>query len=158
MWEKFNDLQTLIMRETKSVNYIHSFAHQLQLAFVFISKNYYVINHFIDLVACLLNVIRASFNHWDKLKEQHVNKAIESLMLSCKLVEVLKKEMSFKRPSDTHQGSHYASHFNIMVMFSSVIDVLEDIEKNDTYQDQNTDAQCILELLESFDFLFFAYI
>ena len=35
----FNGLKTLIMNEIKSVHFVHYFAHQLQLALVFVVKN-----------------------------------------------------------------------------------------------------------------------
>ena len=42
---------------------------------------------------------------------------------------------SIKRPGDIRWGSCYASLLKIMVMLSSIMDVLEDIEKDGTYQD-----------------------
>ncbi|KAJ9542793.1 hypothetical protein OSB04_029299 [Centaurea solstitialis] len=47
----FNGLKTLIMNETKSAYYIHCFAHQLQLALVFVAKNHTKINDFFDVVS-----------------------------------------------------------------------------------------------------------
>ncbi|XP_071688155.1 uncharacterized protein [Rutidosis leptorrhynchoides] len=42
----FNGMKTLIMRESESAHVIHCFAHQLQLALVFVAKNHCSINEF----------------------------------------------------------------------------------------------------------------
>nr|KAJ0213818.1 hypothetical protein LSAT_V11C400223710 [Lactuca sativa] len=42
----FNELKTLIMNETKYAHCAHYFAHQLQLALVFIAKNHMTVNDF----------------------------------------------------------------------------------------------------------------
>ena len=41
-----NDLKTLILKENKSVFYVHCFPHQLQLTLVVVAKNYINIAEF----------------------------------------------------------------------------------------------------------------
>ena len=69
----------------------------------------------------------------------------------------LNQEMSIKRSCDIHWGPYYSSLLTIIAMFSSIINIPEDIEKNDTYQNQNAKAHHLLELFQSFDFIL-AYI
>ncbi|XP_050217484.1 uncharacterized protein LOC126668322 [Mercurialis annua] len=152
---EFNGLKSLIMRETGSAYYVHCFSHQLQLALIFVAKNHFTINDIFDLIARLLNVVGASCKRRDKLSEQQANTVIY-LLINGELQTGggLNQEMSIKRPGDTRWGSHYASLLNIMAMFSSIIYVLEDVERDDTYQDQKAEARRLLEILESFDFIF----
>ncbi|XP_050207452.1 uncharacterized protein LOC126656872 [Mercurialis annua] len=136
---EFNGLKSLIMRETGSAYYVHCFAHQLQLALIFVAKNHFTINDFFDLIA--------------------PNSVIESLINGeLQTGRGLNQEVSIKRPGDTCWGSHYASLLNIMTMFSSIIYVLEDVERHGAYQDQKAEARRLLELLESFDFIFCLYL
>ena len=41
-----NGLKTLILKENKSVFYVHCFAHQLQLTLVTVAKNHIIIAEF----------------------------------------------------------------------------------------------------------------
>ena len=45
--------------------------------------------------------------------------------------------MSIEKLGDSQWGSHCTSPLNTLAMFSPIMDVLEDIEKDGTYQDQN---------------------
>ncbi|XP_050211757.1 uncharacterized protein LOC126661918 [Mercurialis annua] len=133
---EFNGLKSLIMRETGSAYYVYYFSHQLQLALIFVANNHFTISDFFDLMAHLLIVVGVSCKRRDKLLEDLI------------------QEVSIKRSGDTCWGSHYASLLNIMTIFSSIIYVLEDVERHGTYQDQKAKARRLLELLESFDFIF----
>ncbi|KAL7595518.1 hypothetical protein Lser_V15G27505 [Lactuca serriola] len=76
----FNGLETLIMKEVESAHFIHWFAHQLQLALVFVVKNHSDINDFFELIS------------------RDIQSGIG-----------LNQEVSIKRPGDTRLGSHYGS-------------------------------------------------
>ena len=66
----------------------------------------------------------------------------------------LNQETSFKHASDTHWGSHYRTILNLILMFSSTVDVLEMIEKDSLLSEQRVEAQSILRSILSFEFSF----
>lgn len=62
------------------------------------------------------------------------------------------------RLGDTHWGSHYVSLLNIMIMFSSIMNVLEGIERITLIKIlKKMETHCLLEQLESFDFIFYIH-
>ena len=66
----------------------------------------------------------------------------------------LNQETSLKRAGDTHWGSHYRTILNLILMFSSTIDVLEIIEKDSLLSEQRVEARSILRLILYFEFSF----
>ena len=66
----------------------------------------------------------------------------------------LNQETSFKRASDTRWGSHYRTILNLILMFSSTVDVLEMIENDSLLSEQRVEAQSILRSILSFEFSF----
>ena len=75
----FNGLKTLIMNETKSTHFVHCFAHQLQLALVFVAKNHITVNDFFDMVSRLLNIYGSSYKRRDKLRKKQADKVMATL-------------------------------------------------------------------------------
>nr|XP_028946821.1 uncharacterized protein LOC103417557 [Malus domestica] len=65
----------------------------------------------------------------------------------------LNQETSLKRASDTRWGSHYGTLVSLVNMFSSVIEVLEMIVDDGVSLDQRGEADILLNLLQSFDFV-----
>nr|KAJ0201114.1 hypothetical protein LSAT_V11C600299190 [Lactuca sativa] len=128
----FNGLETLIMKEVESAHFIHWFAHQLQLALVFVVKNHSDINDFFELISRLLNMIGSSY-------KRDIQSGIG-----------LNQEVSIKRPGDTRLGSHYGSLVNIKRIYSSICEVLEDIIR----YNHKAKARRLLKLLRTFDFIF----
>lgn len=65
------------------------------------------------------------------------------------------------RLGDTHWGSHYVSLLNIIIMFSSIMNVLEGIERTTLIKilkkKKKMETHCLLEQLESFDFIFYIH-
>ena len=148
-------LKTLILKENSSAYYIHCFAHQLQLALVAVAKNHVQIAVLFNIVASLLNVVGASCKRKDILRERQLEKIVEA----CKNGEIssgrgLHQETSLQRPGDTRWGSHYGSLTNLIVMFDSVIDVLELILEEGINSEQKGEAYSLLESIQSFEFIF----
>ncbi|XP_052621086.1 uncharacterized protein LOC111877426 [Lactuca sativa] len=138
----FNGLKTLIMKEVKSAHYIHCFAHQLQLALVFVAKNHPNINDFFDLISRLLNMLGSSYKHRDNLREKQATKVVEALAAGeIQSGTGLNQEVSIKRPCDTRWGSHFGSLLNIKRTYSSICEVLEDIKVNGIPNDLNITLQ-----------------
>lgn len=64
------------------------------------------------------------------------------------------QEVGMKRPCDTRWGSHYGSLLNILSIYSSICEVLEDISEVGNCQDQRAEARRLLRSLLKFDFVF----
>ncbi|XP_030963356.1 uncharacterized protein LOC115984473 [Quercus lobata] len=62
--------------------------------------------------------------------------------------------MSLKRPGDTCWSSHYGALVNLIHMFSSVIDVIETIIEDGLDSDQRAEANTLIGLLQTFEFMF----
>ncbi|XP_071715238.1 uncharacterized protein [Rutidosis leptorrhynchoides] len=151
----FNGLKTLIMKESKSAHFIHCFAHQLQLALVFVAKNHSSINDFFERISGLLNMIGSSYKRRDLLRKKQATYVVEALATG----EVesgtgQNQEVGIKRPCDTRWGSHYGSLLNILTIYSSICEVLEDISEDGNCQDQRAEACRLLRSLLKFDFVF----
>ncbi|CAI9278088.1 unnamed protein product [Lactuca saligna] len=151
----FNGLKTLIMNEAKFAYFIHCFAHQLQLALVFVAKNHTKVNDFFDAVSRLLNIIGSSYKRRDNLRIKQANKVMEALVKGeLESGTGLNQEVGIKRPSDTRWGSHFSSLLNIKNIYSSICEVLEDLGRDNSDRDRKAEAIRILRLLKSFDFVF----
>ena len=146
-------MKTLILEENESAYYVHCFAHQLQLALIFVAKKHEEVNFLFNLVSMLVNVVGVSAKHRDILREKHAFAVIEILGKG-KLPsgQGLNPEIILKRPADAHWFSHYGTLMSIISMFPSVVDVLEIIEVEGNYE-QRFQAKTLLKLMQSFDFV-----
>ncbi|KAJ9561793.1 hypothetical protein OSB04_006953 [Centaurea solstitialis] len=113
----FNGLKTLIMNYVPSSNYFHYFAHQLQLALVFVAKNYHDINDFFELTSRLLNMIGSSYKRRDKLRDKQATRVVATLADGDLESGIgLNHEIGIKRPNDTRCSSHYSSLLKIKII------------------------------------------
>ncbi|KAH7666046.1 Ribonuclease H-like protein [Dioscorea alata] len=152
---EFNGLKSLILKENEFAFYIHCFAHQLQLTLVAVAKNEDSVASLFQNVGCLLNVVGASCKRYDILRESQASRVAEALkndeLASGK---GLNQEISLKRAGDTRWGSHYGTLLNLIILFPSVIDVLENVGENGLNSEQRVEAQFLLQMIQSFDFIF----
>ena len=65
----------------------------------------------------------------------------------------LNQETNLKHPSDTRWGSYYGTILNLILMFSTVVDVLKIIEE-DGLSDQKVEVRSIMRSILSFEFVF----
>ncbi|XP_031280629.1 zinc finger MYM-type protein 1-like [Pistacia vera] len=131
MHGEFSGLKSLILRENEYAYYVHCFAHQLQLTLVAVAKNHISVASFFSLVTNLINVVGGSCKRRDMLRKSQVNKLVEALEIG----EVskgrgLNQETSLKRDGDTRWGSYYYTLINLILLLSSVGDVLKVIEED----------------------------
>ncbi|XP_009630186.2 uncharacterized protein [Nicotiana tomentosiformis] len=126
MQGELNGIKTLIMNESPSAYCIYCFAHQLQLTLVALAKKHSDVDDFFCIVANVLNIVGASFKLRDLLREHQVEK-LEELLKSGEVHtgRGLNQERGLQRPGDTHWGSHYKILDNLIVLFPSIIHVLE---------------------------------
>jgi hypothetical protein len=66
----------------------------------------------------------------------------------------LNQEINIKRPSDTRWSSHYDAIISLIIMFSYVIDTVEDIVKDGLNSEQRAEANIFVQSLQTFDFAF----
>ncbi|XP_031285498.1 zinc finger MYM-type protein 1-like [Pistacia vera] len=150
MQREFNGLKSLILRENEYAYYVHCFAHQLQLTLVAVAKNHISIASFFSLVTNLINVVRGSCKRRDMLQESQINKLVQALEIG----EVskgrgLNQETSLKRAGDTRWGSYYYTLINLILLLSSVGDVLEVIEEDGLNPEQRGEAYMQLQELNT---------
>ncbi|XP_024178590.1 zinc finger MYM-type protein 1-like [Rosa chinensis] len=151
---ELNGLKTLILKENSSVFYVHCFAHQIQLALVHVAKKHEIVGAFFASIGSVV-IVGASSKHRDIFIEKQSLKVIEAL----KVGELtsghgLNQETEIKCSCDTRWSSHYGTLLNFTVMFSSIIDELDEIAFDKVSSDQKHEAFISLKLLQSFDFIF----
>ena len=126
-----NGLKTLILKENKSVFYVHCFDHQLQLTLVAIAKNHINIAEFFYVVSNLVTVVRGSCKRRDAFHDIQFAKIKEDLENDVRRSgQSLNQETNLKRLGDTHWRSYYRTILNLILMFYTVVDVLEIIEED----------------------------
>ena len=74
-----NSLKTLILKENKSTFYVHCFAHQLQLTFVAVAKNYINIAEFFYVVSNLVTIVGGSCKRLNAFRDAQFVKIKEDL-------------------------------------------------------------------------------
>ena len=65
----------------------------------------------------------------------------------------MNQKTNLKRLGDTRWGSYYETIFNLILIFSAIIDVLEIIEE-DGLSDQKVEARSIMRSILFFEFVF----
>ena len=159
MQGEFNGLKSLIMLENKSVFYVHCFAHQLQLTLVTIAKKHKKIGSFFNLVTSLSNTVGASCKCKNILRERQFEQVIEGICSGEIIIgRGLNQEATLKRAGDTRWSSHYTIILSVILLFSSVIDVLEFVEKDGTLSEQRAEASGLLNAIQSFEFAFLLHV
>ena len=142
------------MKENKSAFYVHCFAHQLQLTLVAVAKNHINIAEFFYVVSNLVIVVEGSCKRQDTLRDAQFTKIKEDLENSvCRSGQDLNQKINLKRLGDTCWGSYYGTILNLILMFSSVVDVFEIIEE-DGLSDQKVEARSSMRSIPSFEFVF----
>ncbi|CAN6554381.1 unnamed protein product [Malus baccata var. baccata] len=155
---ELNGLKTKILTKYPQAFYIHCFAHQLQLALVFVAKeNEDVANFFIN-ASSLVNLIGSSCKRRDAFREKQQAQIQKALNLgNLETGKGLNQEMSLMRPCDTRWNSHYGTIVSIIVMFEVVVEVVEWI-KSDRNQDNLGEATRLFKDIQTFDFAFHLFL
>ena len=120
------------------------------MTIIAIAKNHINIAEFFYVVSNLVTIVEGSCKKRDaqfaKIKEELENVVHRS-------GKGLNQETNLKHPSDTRWGSYYGTILNLILMLSAVVDVLEIIEE-DGLSNQKVEAQSIMRLILSFEFVF----
>ncbi|XP_072149528.1 uncharacterized protein [Setaria viridis] len=156
---QFHGLQRLVLNENPYAFYIHCFAHQLQLVVVSVAKCCGSTFDFFNYVTSIVNVVSASCKRKDQLLQSHHDKLVEQLDSSAIFSGRGKnQETSLARPGDTRWGTHHKTLARLMIMWSSVLEVLENISEDGTDGEKKTTASGLIQRMESFEFVFILHL
>ena len=125
------------------------------MALVALAKNHVDAQSLFNIVATVVNIVGASPKRCDILWEKQAMVVFEALK-SGELSNGrgLNQETNLKRSGDTRWGSHYGTLISIITVFPSVIDVLEIIADDGLTSEQRCEANNLVELVQSFNFVF----
>ncbi|XP_049387838.1 uncharacterized protein LOC125852155 [Solanum stenotomum] len=134
-----NGLKTLILNETPSAYCIHCFAHQLQLTLVALAKK--------------------DSNNKDLLRK-HQAEQLEELLISGEVHtgRGLNQEHGLHLPGDTRWGSHCRTLDNLIVLFPSVIHVLEFTGYECPNYTDRLLAKTLVDTIKKLDFAFMLHL
>jgi hypothetical protein len=152
---QFHGLQRLVLDENPYAFYIHCFAHQLQLVVVSIAKCCGSVYDFFNYISLIVNTVSASCKRKDQLLQRHHDKIVEELDSGAIFPGRGKnQETSLARPGDTRWGTHHKTLVRILFMWSSVLEVLENISEDASDGEKKTQASGLIERMETFEFVF----
>ncbi|KAK4720878.1 hypothetical protein R3W88_011111 [Solanum pinnatisectum] len=159
MQGEINGLKILIRRESKSAHSIHCFAHQLQLTLVGVSKKCVEVGKLVVLISNTFNVLGSSFKHMDNLRDSQKS----TIQVALDMGELttgrgLNQQLGFSRACDTRWGSHYKSFNNFIIMFGSILEVLESLALDARSMDERAKAMGHLEACQTFEIAFMLHL
>ncbi|PNT73572.1 hypothetical protein BRADI_2g60463v3, partial [Brachypodium distachyon] len=133
--------------------YIQCFARQLQLVVVSVAKCCSSVEDFFNYTTLIVNTVSASCKRSDQLLQDHHDKIVGQLERG----EVFpgrgkNQETSLARPGDTRWGTHHRTLARLQLMWTSVLEVLENIFE-DGDSEQRTKASGLIERMENFEFV-----
>lgn len=156
---ELNGLRNLIMRNNPSAYYVHCFAHQLQLTLVAVAKENCECAKFFMHLGIVLNFIGSSCKRMTMLKKVQARKLLEALGLGeVESGRGLNQELGLSRPGDTRWSSHFNSILNLIALYPTVIEVLEEIGASSKCVDDRAKAQIARDHLDSFEFIFMLHL
>ena len=130
---ELNGLKTLILNENSCAMYVHCFAHQLQLVVVAVSGANQFVGDFFEYVSMITNMVGASCKRKDALRQKQHENMVERLEHGdISIGRGLNQETSLARPGATRWGSHFTTVVRLLSMWSSTIQVLENIYDDGT--------------------------
>jgi hypothetical protein len=120
-----------------------------------ITKKHNEVGDVFNFISSIINIIGASCKRKKVIREKQYARIIEGLEnREIYSRRGLNQETSLRRYGDTHWGSHYVTIIRLLVMFSSILDVLKIIRENGMNSEQRTKAVVLTDIMESFNFVF----
>ncbi|CAJ2651446.1 unnamed protein product [Trifolium pratense] len=155
--EALEKMLTLIQNENPSAYYVHCFAHQLQLALVACAQAHKGVSGFFGNVNILVNFIRSSNKRQELLRDKQVAEFAQLIVdEEIETGSGLNQQSSIARAGDTHWGSHFRNLTSVMRLYGSIVRVLEEVGEDSTFK-KHGETTLLLDLLQSFDFIFMLY-
>ena len=151
---EFHGLQRRILDENPYAFYIHCFAHQLQLVVVSVAKCCSLVMDFFNYINLIVNIVNVSCKRHDQLAQCHHDNPVQRLENDDMLRGRGRNQATnLTRVGDTRWGSHHKTLCRLQLMWSVVLEVLENVCQDATNLAQRTTATCLLEKMESFEFV-----
>src|SRR5438105_3997712 len=123
---QFHGLQRRILDENPYAFYICCFAHQLQLVVVSVAKCCSSVLDFFSYTSLTVNTVGASCKRKDQLLQAHHDEVVAKLERGDIFSGREKnQETNLARPGDTRWGTHHKTLARLQLMWSSVLEVLE---------------------------------
>ena len=111
------------------------------------------------MVSTILNVVCASCKRRDQLREKQLEKIMEALSNDEIVIgKGLNQEMSLARPCDTRWSSYYKTLNSLIILFSTMIYVIEEVEIEGIRDEHRGEAIELLETMQYFDSVFNCYL
>jgi hypothetical protein len=122
---------------------------------VAVTKKHNEVGDVFNFISSIINIVGASCKRMKVIREKQYARIIEGLENGeISSGRGLNKKTSLRRYGDTRWGSHNVTIIHILVMFSSVLDVLEIIREDVMNSDQRTEAVVLTDIMELFNFVF----
>ncbi|XP_030959239.1 zinc finger MYM-type protein 1-like [Quercus lobata] len=156
MW---NGLQALILNDCPYAYYIHCFTHRLQLALVKASRQVVPISHFFLTLLFLIKIVSASCKRNEQLKVANANEIARLIDLEeLETGSGLNQISTLQRPGETRWSSHFRSVSSLLRMFSSTVEVLQNIIDGAIDGENRAKGESAYEGLTSFEFVFILHL
>jgi hypothetical protein len=108
---------------------------------------------FFSLVNSVFNVVGASYKRRDILRKKRTAEVVEALQNNeISTGRGLNQEINLKRLGDMRWSSHYGAIISLILMFSSIINVVEDIVEDGLYSEHRVEANILIQSLQTFEF------
>lgn len=156
---ELNGLKTLILNENPCARYVHCFAHQIQLVVVANAQVNQFVCNFFEYVALITNTIGASCKRMDELRQRQHENMVERLEKGdISTGRGLNQETSLARPGATRWGSHYKTIVRLLSMWSSVVEVLQNIYEDGQESKSKGIVVGLIDKMETYEFVFIAHL
>ncbi|KAI3494634.1 hypothetical protein L1887_40551 [Cichorium endivia] len=156
---EFNGLKALILQENESAFYVHCFAHQLQLVIVAVAKKHADVRDFFEETSLVVNVVCGSCKRKYLLRELSQESRREGIANGeLETGKGLNQETTLIRAGDTRWGSHFNTISSLMKLYSGVLDVLANVEKEGGTLQNRRQAGGILLNLKTYEFVFYLHL
>ncbi|KAJ0745146.1 putative HAT dimerization domain, ribonuclease H-like superfamily [Helianthus annuus] len=150
MHEGFSGLKDLLMRESGSAYFVHSFAYELELVVLQVAKKNFGVAKFFDMIAVVMDVVCTSCKQKDMTRESQIEKVKKAI--GCGENEELIKD------GDTRCGSSFKTLCSLVHSFSSFVEVFEYIEEEGDNSLSQRQADTLQRYFKSFDFVFYLHL
>uniref|UniRef100_A0A0R0IDG6 HAT C-terminal dimerisation domain-containing protein n=1 Tax=Glycine max TaxID=3847 RepID=A0A0R0IDG6_SOYBN len=98
----------------------------------------------------------AEFCHFQRASKL-VQNYLQQLECQIETDSGLNQESSITKAGDTRWGSHFRTFTSLMIIYGVIIEVLEEVRK-DTSFEKYGETMLLLDVLQSFDFIFMLYL
>jgi hypothetical protein len=110
-------------------------------------------------MSAVLFTVGNSFKNRDMLREKQAKEIEKALQMGeIETGRGLNQELGLKRPGDTRWGSHFSSLKNMIVMFPSVIEVIDDNAQNSGKALDRIKSKGVLDGIQTFGFVFMMHL